>query len=103
MVQVVADADERESLVEKFANTRSAEKEKSQDDIVLSCGVDERGGSGVELRRSVHVREFIFFVKSHGHTKIVLAEEENVHTGTRRKTSRGWDSCLRKSRRRNVC
>src|SRR5262249_17611765 len=81
VVQVVADTDESEALVEELANARSAEEEKAEYDVVLARVFDQALRGGVQLGRSVHVGEFVFFIEAHGHAKVVLAEEENVHTG----------------------
>ena len=46
VVQIVTYADEGETFVEKFADTRCAEEKESEDDIIFARGLDEalRGG-----------------------------------------------------------
>src|SRR5262249_32291654 len=81
MVQVVAEANESEPLVEKLADSRSAKKEEAEDDVVLAGFGDQFVSGGAKFGRSKHVREFVFFVEAHGHAEIVLAEEKNVDAG----------------------
>jgi len=81
-VKIVADADEGETLVEKFADAGGSEKEEAKYDIVLARRGNELLRGGAELGRSVHVRELVLFIQAHGHAEIVLAEEEDVHAGT---------------------
>src|ERR1041385_6965543 len=82
-MQVIADADERKSFVEEFSDAQGSKEEKSEDDVVLAGGFDERLRGGVEFGGSVHEREFVFFVETHGHGEIVLAEEKNIDSGNR--------------------
>ena len=46
VMEIVADADEGKTFVEKFADARCAEEEKSEDDIIFAGGFDQtlRGG-----------------------------------------------------------
>jgi hypothetical protein len=81
VVQVVADADEGETFVEEFTDAAGAEKKKAEDDVIFAGVFDQALRGGVKFGGCVHVREFVFFVETHGHTEIVLAEEENVHAG----------------------
>jgi hypothetical protein len=81
VVQVVAEAEEGESFVEKFADARSAEQEQAEDDVVLAGVFDQFLGGSVEFGRGVHVGELVLIVEAHGHAEIVLAEEENVDAG----------------------
>src|SRR5262249_36012432 len=71
VVEIVADADKRETFVEKFADARRAEKKEAEDDIVFASLFDQALGGGVEFGRSVHVGKFIFFVEAHRHAEIV--------------------------------
>src|SRR5215813_8086610 len=78
VMQIVADADESETLVQEFADSRGAKEEQTENYVVLARVFDQALGGGVQFGRSVHVREFVFFIEAHGHAEIVLAEEENV-------------------------
>ena len=80
-MQVVAEAEEGESFVEKFADARGAEQEQAENDVVLACVLDQLFCGGIEFRRSVHEGELVFVVEAHGHAEIVLTEEENVDAG----------------------
>ena len=80
-MQVVADADESESFFKKFADTRGAEEEDAENDVVFTCLLNQLLGCGFELGRGVHVRKFVFVIEPHRHAEIVLAEKENVDAG----------------------
>lgn len=80
-MEIVADGDEREALVEELADARSAEEEEAEDDVVLPRGVDELVGRGLEFRRSIHVGELVLLKEAHGHAEVVLPEEQHVDAG----------------------
>ena len=81
VVQIVADAEERESLVEEFPDAAGSEEEDAEDNAIFLGVGDQLVGRGQELRRGVHVREFVLDVEPHGHAQVVLAEEEHVDAG----------------------
>ncbi len=81
VMQVVAEAEEGESFVEKFADARSTEQEQAEDYVVLAGVFDQFLGGGIEFGRSIHVGELVLIVEAHGHAEIVLTEEENVNAG----------------------
>src|SRR5580704_19781200 len=80
-MQVVADADEGESLFEEFADAGGAEQKEAEDDIIFAGVLDQLFRGGVEFGRGVHVRELVLVVEAHRHAEIVLAEEENIDAG----------------------
>ena len=80
VVQIVTDADEREAFFQEFADAGGSEQEQAQDDVVALRSSPKLIGGGAQLRRRVHVGKFVFFVQSHRHAQVVLAEEEEVHT-----------------------
>src|SRR6516165_11804194 len=71
VMQIVADADESETLVQEFADSRGAKEEKTENDVVLARVFDQALGGGVQFGRRVHVGEFVFFIEAHGHAEIV--------------------------------
>jgi len=81
VVKIVADADEGEAFVEKFADAGGSEEEEAEDDTVFARSGNELFGGGAELGRGVHVRELVLFIQAHGHAEIVLAEEEDIDAG----------------------
>src|SRR4029077_1622528 len=81
VVEIVADADEGDSVFEELANAGGTEEEEAEDDVVLTGVFDQALGGGVEFGRGVHVGELVLVVKSHRHAEIVLAEEEDVDAG----------------------
>src|SRR4051812_20180934 len=80
-MEVVSDADEAETLLEEFADAGSAEEEQPENHVILVCGSNQVLGGFAEFRRSVHLRELVLFEQTHGHAKIVLAEEQNINAG----------------------
>src|ERR1700677_1036014 len=78
MMQIVTHADEGEPFFQKLTDPRRAEQEKSENYIVLACMLDKLLGGSVEFGGCVHVRKFVFVVKSHRHAKIVLAKKQNI-------------------------
>src|SRR5580658_1207576 len=77
-MQIVADADEGEALLQEFADARSSKQEQAQDDVVLLGRGAEFVGGGLQLRRKVHVRKLVFLKQAHRHAEIVLAEKQQV-------------------------
>jgi hypothetical protein len=75
MMQIVADADEGESLFQEFPDPGGAEQKESQDEFVFTGAVDQFLRGCGEFGRSVHVRKLVFFEQPHRHAQIVLAEE----------------------------
>src|ERR1022692_2139906 len=59
MVQVVADADEGESLLQELAHACGAEQEDSENDFVLARVLDELVGGRAQFWRSVHMGELV--------------------------------------------
>src|SRR3954471_21081011 len=78
MVQIVADADEGESLFQKLANSRRAEEKQSKDDVIFPGVLDQFLSGHIKFGRSVHVRELVLVVETHRHAKIILAEKKYV-------------------------
>src|ERR1035438_8760615 len=84
MVQVVADADESETLFEELADARGAEEEDTENDVVLARMLDQLLRGRSQFRRGVHVRELVLVVEAHRHAEVVLSEEKNVNAGNGR-------------------
>src|SRR5439155_14580244 len=59
VVQVVADADEGESLFRKLADAGRAEEKQSQDDVVLARMLGQLLRGGAQLGRGVHEGKFV--------------------------------------------
>src|SRR5690349_10556999 len=82
-MQVVAEADEREAFFQELAHAGGSEQEQAQDDVIALCGGAQLVCGCGQLGRCVHIRELVFFVQAHGHAKIVLAQEQNIHARNR--------------------
>src|SRR5258708_13178423 len=80
VVQVVADADEGEPLLEKLADARCPEQEDAENGVVLAGVLDQLLRARSEFGRGVHVRELVLVVTAHRHAKIVLSQEKNINT-----------------------
>ena len=81
VMQIVADADERETLLQELAHARGAEEEQSEDHVVLLRVIDQLLRGRAQFRRRVHVGELVLFVETHRHAEVVLPEEQNVDAG----------------------
>src|SRR5450755_2091802 len=79
MMQVVAQAEKRKALFQKFPDARRAKQKKSENDVVLPRVVGQFLRRRAQLRRGVHVRKLILVVEAHRHAEIVLSEEQNVN------------------------
>ena len=51
MVQIVAQADEREAFLQEFGDSRRAEQEQSEDDAVFGGGGAQLAGGIIQLGR----------------------------------------------------
>src|ERR1700674_3217227 len=79
VVQVVADADEGETLFEELADARCPEQEDAENGVVLAGVLDQLLRGRAEFGRGIHVRELVLVVKAHRHAKIVLSQEKDVN------------------------
>src|SRR6266481_7660549 len=79
VVQVVADADEGETLFEELSDARCPEQEDAENGVVLAGVLDQLLRGRTEFGRGVHVRELVLVVKAHRHAKIVLAQEKDIN------------------------
>ena len=93
-MQIVAHAQERETLFEELAHPARAEQKDPQDHLVFARLADQRVGGGQQFRRRVHVRKFIFHVEAHRHAKVVLAQKEHVDAGHGRNLGHVVDAAL---------
>ena len=82
VVQVVADADEGETLFEELADARCPEQEDAENGVVLPGVLHQLLRGRSEFGRGVHVRELVLVVEAHRHAEIVLSEEKDVDAGT---------------------
>src|SRR5437667_1979803 len=82
-MQIIADADERKSLLEELAYAARAEQEQTQNDAVLLRRSDQRLSRRAQFGRRIHMRELIRLVKAHRHTQVVLAKEQDVYARDR--------------------
>src|ERR1700674_1323649 len=81
VLQVVADADEGETLFEKLAYARCPKQEDAENGVVLASVLDQLLRGRSEFGRGVHVRELVLVVEAHRHAKVVLSEEKDVNAG----------------------
>src|SRR5688572_21211724 len=78
MVEIVSDTDEGESLFEEFAHAAGTEQEQAKNDVVLLRRVNQSVRCVHQFGGCVHIGELVLFIQSHGHAKVILAEEHDV-------------------------
>ncbi|GET89307.1 hypothetical protein, conserved [Leishmania tarentolae] len=79
VVQLTADADEGETLLQELTYTVRAEQKQTQDDVVLLGRSDEFICGSLQLWREIHLREHVpAVVQTHGHAEVVLAKEGDI-------------------------
>src|SRR6266404_2415421 len=92
VVQVIADADEGETLLEELADTRCPEQEDAENGVVLARVLDQFLRGRAQLGRGIHVRELVLVVEAHRHAKIVLSQEKDVNAGDGRDLGNVFDA-----------